>query len=233
MRRYTNWGLIILGGLLATVALASPIWIPLIQPYLVDDEALSDFVCSDFVSGAQCDVLQGMYLEDPDKALSLSNLINPDNDFEVFDPSPSQLEPELQRSIGSSDALVTTIVKDGVFGAPRDAIHNATGEIKYYQIVTVDNEVVLELIRLESQLEAGFTVTYVPDLTLYLSQHENPTSPAEIFSGEGGAFEVAALKGNKGNQNYEIGVEFDPTKYKSAVIYSPELEQIFGVAIFN
>ena len=233
MRRYTNWGLIVLGGLLATAALVSPIWIPIIQPYLVDEVELSDFVCPEFVSEAQCEVLQAMYLEDPDTTLLLSDLINPDNDFEVFDPSPSQLEPELQRSISSSDPLVTTVVKAGVFNVPIDAIHNATGEIKYYQIVNVDDEAVLELIRLESTREEGFTVTYVPDLTLYLSQHGNPTTREELFSGEGGAFEVGVLKGNKGQQNYEIGVEFDHTKYESAVIYSPSLDQFFGVAFFN
>lgn len=233
MRRYTNWGLVFVGGLLAVAALISPIWIPLVQPYLVDEVELSDFVCPEFVSNAQCNVLQEMYLEDPETAMRLSDLINPDNDFEVSDPPPSQLADELQDSVRSSDPPVPTIVKSGVFSTPIDAIHNATGEIKFYQIVTADNTSVLNLVRLESAREEGFTVTYVPDLTLYLSQHPNPTTREELFSGEGGAYEVGQLKGNRGRQNYEIGLDIDITRYVSAVIYSPSLDQVFGVAFIN
>ncbi len=230
MRRYTNWGLIFMGGIFAIAALVSPIWIPVLQPYVVDEVEFSEFTCPDFVNNAQCDVLQTMYLEDPDTARTLSDLINPDNDFEVSDPSPSQLADELQTTVGSSDPPVTTVVKAGVFNAPIDAIHNATGEIKFYQIVTADNEIALDIIRLEAAQEDGFTVTYVPDLTLYLSEHANPTTTEELF--EGDALEVGALKGNKGRQNFEI-LDIDITQYRSAVIYSPALEQIFGVALIN
>lgn len=66
-----------------------------------------------------------------------------------------------------------------------------------------------------------------PDLRVYLS--------AEPASGEGRAFardfiDIGALKGNRGNQNYEIPAGTDVSRFRSVVIWCRRFTVGFGVA---
>lgn len=78
-----------------------------------------------------------------------------------------------------------------------------------------------------------FKVTNGPDLYVYLSGHSAPRNRAQLH--DGGAFEVGLLKGNIGNQNYELPASVDPAKYKSVVIYCKRFSVLFASAelIFN
>ncbi len=78
-----------------------------------------------------------------------------------------------------------------------------------------------------------FKVTNGPDLYVYLSGHPSPRNRTQLH--DGGAFEVALLKGNIGNQNYELPATVDPTKYKSVVIYCKRFSVLFASAelVFN
>jgi hypothetical protein len=66
-----------------------------------------------------------------------------------------------------------------------------------------------------------------PDLRVYLS--ELPAELGERAYGERFA-DLGALKGNKGNQNYEIPGEVDVAKYRSVVIWCRRFSVGFGVA---
>ena len=78
-----------------------------------------------------------------------------------------------------------------------------------------------------------FKVTNGPDLYVYLSGHSSPRNRAQLH--DGGAFEVGLLKGNIGNQNYELPANVDPAKYRSVVIYCKRFSVLFASAelIFN
>jgi hypothetical protein len=73
----------------------------------------------------------------------------------------------------------------------------------------------------------GFATSNGPALFVYLSQN-----PAQ---GEDGAFDddyfdLGALKGNVGDQNYVVPAEVDPTGYASVVIWCERFGVSFGAA---
>lgn len=73
-----------------------------------------------------------------------------------------------------------------------------------------------------------FKVTNGPDLYVYLSGHPGPRSGSQVH--EGGALEVARLKGNIGNQNYALPPNVDLSKFKSVVIYCKQFSVVFSTA---
>ncbi len=73
-----------------------------------------------------------------------------------------------------------------------------------------------------------FRVTNGPDLYVYLSGHPSPRTSAQLH--ERAAFEVAILKGNIGNQNYELPADLDLSKFKSVAVYCKRFSVIFGSA---
>lgn len=73
-----------------------------------------------------------------------------------------------------------------------------------------------------------FRVTNGPDLYVYLSGHRAPRNRAQLH--EGAAFEVGVLKGNIGNQNYELPAGLDLATFKSVAIYCKRFSVMFGSA---
>lgn len=230
MRRYTNWTLVLVGAILTATALASPAWIPIVQPYLVEEAVEETFECRDYLTTEECEVLREMSEEEPAEAFALLEAMNPENDFEVIDPEVQILATRMREEIGSSDTPVPSDIKRGVFNPPIDAVHNASGQAKVIAIVSVDLQSTQYLVRLEGRGDRMFEVNNAPNLRIYLSQHPDPSTPDEVFEGE--ALEVGRLKGNSGQQNYSLNRDFDSTLYQSLVLYSPDLDQIFGVAPF-
>lgn len=76
-----------------------------------------------------------------------------------------------------------------------------------------------------------FRATNGPDLYVYLSTHPSPRTSAQLH--EGAAFEVARLKGNIGNQNYELPSSLDMSKFKSVAIYCKRFSVLFGTAFLT
>jgi hypothetical protein len=74
----------------------------------------------------------------------------------------------------------------------------------------------------------AFRVTNGPDLYVYLSGHPSPQTSTQLH--EGGAFEVAVLKGNIGNQNYDLPADLDLSKFKSVAVYCKRFSVMFGSA---
>ena len=73
-----------------------------------------------------------------------------------------------------------------------------------------------------------FTVTNGPDLRVLLSAHPDPETSAQVK--DGGYVELARLKGNVGNQNYELPEPLDAANYGSVVIYCRPFQVVFSVA---
>lgn len=71
-----------------------------------------------------------------------------------------------------------------------------------------------------------FVVTNGPDLHVILSPSAAPTGHASL----GDYIDLGSLKGNIGDQNYTLPADFDPTLYKSVVIYCLPFQVIFATA---
>jgi hypothetical protein len=98
----------------------------------------------------------------------------------------------------------------GTFVGVNDGIHNAEGQAKVIQLSDGSN-----FLRLED-----FRSTNGPDLYVYLSTDKSASDFVNL----------GRLKGNVGDQNYEIPDETDLSKYKTALIWCQAFSVLFGSA---
>ncbi len=70
----------------------------------------------------------------------------------------------------------------------------------------------------------NFSTTNGPDLFVTLHTGVNPEQDEGVY------YELARLKGNQGNQNYELPVDLDLDKYHSVVIWCRAFNIVFGYA---
>ncbi|MDE2842250.1 MAG: DM13 domain-containing protein [Chloroflexota bacterium] len=99
-----------------------------------------------------------------------------------------------------------------------DSFHRGSGTATIYQ--TPDGGHVLRF--------EDFMVTNGPDLRVLLAQPRDPMSRDELQSG--GYTHLAKLKGNIGNQNYEIPADIDLEDQNIVIIYCLALHVILAVA---
>lgn len=102
-----------------------------------------------------------------------------------------------------------------------DSVHKGSGMATVYTLP--DGKRVLRF--------ENFNVTNGPDLFVYLSGHAQPRSAGELH-GEGD-FDLGRLKGNIGDQNYELPADLDLSKFKSVVIYCKQFSVVFSTATLN
>ncbi|MYE25990.1 MAG: DM13 domain-containing protein [Chloroflexi bacterium] len=101
-----------------------------------------------------------------------------------------------------------------------DPIHGAEGSATIYEVPDGNR-----VLRFED-----FRSKNGPDLHVYLST-EAPTS---TFAGLGAnEIHLGALKGNVGNQNYDVPAEVDLSQYRSVVIYCVPFRVVFSTAAFS
>ncbi|MGI9566126.1 MAG: DM13 domain-containing protein [Nitrosopumilus sp.] len=98
----------------------------------------------------------------------------------------------------------------GQFVGVGDGIHDAQGMAKIIQV-----EDGTEYLRLEN-----FKSTNGPDLYVYLATDENASEYVDL----------GRLKGNVGNQNYEIPQGTDLSKYDKVLIWCKSFSVLFGSA---
>ncbi|MCY3866341.1 MAG: DM13 domain-containing protein [Chloroflexi bacterium] len=100
-----------------------------------------------------------------------------------------------------------------------DPIHGAKGSATIYELP--DGERVLRF--------EDFRSKNGPDLHVYLSTE----APTGTFAGLGAnEIHLGALKGNVGNQNYDIPADLDLSEYRSVVIYCVPFRVVFSTAAF-
>lgn len=76
-----------------------------------------------------------------------------------------------------------------------------------------------------------FRVRNGPDLRVLLAAHPDPMGRGDVQ--DGGFVELAPLKGNVGNQNYDIPPDIDLEDYGSVVIFCWPFQVVFSVAPLN
>ena len=123
----------------------------------------------------------------------------------VDEPAPfaSSLEPQ---------ALYT--------GRLEGKAHQTTGRATIYK--SSDGKQYLRL--------TDFTTSNGPDVHVILARSDDQGLGQEIVKGNLDSVELGSLKGNQGDQNYDLPATTDLTKYNAAVIYCERFHAIFGLA---
>jgi Electron transfer DM13 len=98
----------------------------------------------------------------------------------------------------------------GTFVGVNDGLHNSEGQAKVLKLSDGSN-----FLRLEN-----FRSTNGPDLYVYLSTDKNASDFVNL----------GRLKGNVGDQNYEIPDGTDISKYDTALIWCQAFSVLFGSA---
>lgn len=114
----------------------------------------------------------------------------------------------------AADAPV--VVAQGQFQGA-DSFHQGSGSATIYQ--QPDGSHVLRF--------EDFMSTNGPDLHVILTKHPAPSSRADIMEAY---IDLGQLKGNIGNQNYEIPADVDISEYQSVVIYCMPFHVVFSTA---
>lgn len=108
-----------------------------------------------------------------------------------------------------------TALRTGQF---HDVVHAGAGTASIVRLA--DGKYVLRLEEL--------TVDNGPDLYVYLSALPDSTDSGPVLSSK--FLSVAKLKGNKGNQTYELPADFDPATFNSVVIWCQQFRVNFATA---
>jgi hypothetical protein len=77
---------------------------------------------------------------------------------------------------------------------------------------------------------SDFTTSNGPDVHVLLVRAEDKALDGEIVKGQLDDVELGTLKGNQGDQNYDLAGSVDLNKYQAVVIYCERFHAIFGVA---
>ena len=75
-----------------------------------------------------------------------------------------------------------------------------------------------------------FTTSNGPDMHVVLVRADDKALGQEIVKGELEHVELGTLKGNQGDQNYDLPAATDLNQYQAVAIYCEQFHAIFGVA---
>jgi Electron transfer DM13 len=98
--------------------------------------------------------------------------------------------------------------------------HQTSGRATIYK--TADGKEYLRL--------TNFSTSNGPDVHVLLARSDDQNLKQEIVKGQLDNIELGSLKGNQGDQNYDLPASVDLQKYDAAVIYCERFHAVFGVA---
>jgi hypothetical protein len=75
-----------------------------------------------------------------------------------------------------------------------------------------------------------FSTSNGPDVHVVLARGDDRALTQEIVTGQLDNVELGVLKGNQGEQNYDLPASVDLKKYNAVVIYCERFHAVFGVA---
>lgn len=119
--------------------------------------------------------------------------------------------------VGAEVTATGAVVARGSFGVV-DAIHKGEGDAVLSRLPDGRYRLSFE----------EFRVTNGPDLYVYLSGHSAPRNATQLH--EIGGLEVATLKGNVGEQSYDLPADLDPGRFASVVVYCKRFTTVFSTA---
>jgi hypothetical protein len=147
-----------------------------------------------------------MSSQERDEIMSAAARVNNSID-ESMDQSLLQQQSQ---NITSTTDISQDALRTGSFVGVEDGVHNAEGTAKVIPLRDGTN-----ILRLEN-----LQVTNGPDLYVYLATDK---SASDFVS-------LGKLKANNGNQNYDIPLGTDMTKYDTVLIWCRPFSVLFGSA---
>jgi electron transfer DM13 len=99
-------------------------------------------------------------------------------------------------------------------------IHQTSGRATIYK--SADGKEYLRL--------SDFTTSNGPDVHVLLVRAEDRALESELVKGGLDGVELGTLKGNQGEQNYDLPASVDLNQYQAVAIYCERFHAIFGVA---
>jgi len=99
-------------------------------------------------------------------------------------------------------------------------VHPTNGRATIYK--SVDGKQYLRL--------SDFATSNGPDVHVLLVRADDKALGQEIVKGELDSVELGSLKGNQGDQNYDLPASADLNQYQAVAIYCERFHAIFGVA---
>jgi hypothetical protein len=129
-----------------------------------------------------------------------------------------EVQPQPTVEIVPTESAATVLEQVILKGAFYNLAHISAGEVFVYQLA--DSSRILRL--------QNFSVDNGPDLYVYLV----PIDPVPNTSGSDipGYYSLGRLKGNIGDQNYELPANLDLSQYKSVVIWCQAFAVPFAAA---
>lgn len=124
------------------------------------------------------------------------------------------------------DTVVSEVLTDaeviatGTF-VDTDRVHQGTGMVAV--VIQTDGITQLQF--------TAFEVTNGPDLEVWLSAHPNPTASGDVSGAEW--LSLGQLKGNVGDQAYQLPAGTDLNAYKSVVIWCEQFGVLFSPAVLS
>ena len=157
---------------------------------------------------AQKDALMAMAEKDPEMAAEVA----------IAQTGADEVAPQDQQAMPEDMPEEPVVIATGSF-IDIDPVHGAVGSATIYQLP--DGRHVLRF--------EDFRSKNGPDLHVYLSTETPKSTFASLGENE---IHLGPLKGNVGNQNYEIPADVDLSQYRSAVIYCRPFRVVFSSAEF-
>ncbi len=99
-----------------------------------------------------------------------------------------------------------------------DIVHKGSGRATLYELPDGSHVVRFE----------DFRTTNGPALVVYMAKHPSPTSASDVT--DAGYLSLGKLKGNVGNQNYQVPRGTDVSEYNSVVIWCELFNVLFSPA---
>ena len=118
------------------------------------------------------------------------------------------------------DGMTRGKAKTVATGKFHGKVHQTEGRATVYQ--EADGKLVLRL--------TGFSTSNGPDVHVILVATKDAQDDANFLKSKTERVELGSLKGNKGDQNYEIPAGTDLTKFTTVSIYCERFNANFGAA---
>jgi len=130
--------------------------------------------------------------------------------------SPLLFDDVVEEQLVAADQTLST----GEF-VDADAFHQGSGTAQIVQMADGGLQVQL----------SNFEVTNGPDLKVYISSHPNPTSASDVTGAE--ILNLGELKGNVGDQAYDLPEGVDLASLGSVVIWCEQFGVLFATAALS
>jgi hypothetical protein len=138
---------------------------------------------------------------------------------EVLEVAAKMPDKQMDDPMPEAAENAPVAIRQGQF-QDADSFHQGSGTAQIYELPDGNH-----VLRFEN-----FEVTNGPDLHVLLVKEAAPASRDQIMAGY---LDLGSLKGNIGNQNYEIPAGTDISEYQSVVIYCMPFHVIFSTATIS